>query len=157
MAIKDILHKKNIVTILILYISFVFVQSLFFKYTASVETIHIFGTLDAWAEDSFGISGLFLPPGIFNAYVIGTAELLASACLLTGLFSRFKICIPLGALMAVGIISGAIFFHLCTPLGVDVLDDKGVLFILACGVWASAVALIVIHKDMALAFLKNRK
>ncbi|MCH9844976.1 MAG: hypothetical protein K0U39_05660 [Alphaproteobacteria bacterium] len=155
--IKDMLCKRNIVTILILYISFVFIQSLFFKYTASAETIHIFGILNAWAEDSFGISGLFLPPGIFNAYVIGTAELLASICLLTGLFSRFKICIPLGAFMALGIISGAICFHLFTPLGVNVLGDMGLLFILACGVWASAITLIVIHKDMALNFVKNRK
>ncbi len=155
MMMKDILCKKNIVAILILYISFVFIQSLFFKYTASAETIYIFEILDAWAEDSFGISGLFLPPGIFNAYIIGTAELFASLCLLMGLFSRFKICIPFGALMALGIISGAIFFHLFTPLGIDV-GDMGLLFIMACGIWVSAITLIVIHKDIALSFLKNR-
>ena len=34
---------------LVLFIAFVFVQSLFFKFTDSPETQYIFGTLDAWA------------------------------------------------------------------------------------------------------------
>jgi hypothetical protein len=29
---------------------FVFIQSLFFKFTDSVETRHIFGTLKAWGD-----------------------------------------------------------------------------------------------------------
>jgi len=44
--------------------------------------------------------------------------------------------------------SGAIFFHLFTPLGVDrIVDaagytDGGVLFYMACGVWISCLTLI---------------
>jgi hypothetical protein len=54
--------------------------------------------------------------------------------------------------MALGVISGAIFFHLFTPLGVSVVNtdgtrDGGQLFALACGVWVAAVALLWINRD----------
>ena len=39
--------------------------------------------------------------------------------------------------MAIGIMTGAISFHLFTPLGVEILGDGGELFVLACGVWIS--------------------
>ena len=54
--------------------------------------------------------------------------------------------------MAFGIITGAIFFHLFTPLGIDV-GDGGVLFAMACGVWASATALLFLNKEIVLGFL----
>ena len=65
--------------ILTLYIAFVFIQSLFFKFSDSPETQYIFGTLDAWAA-SLGLAGLFAPSGPFSQYVVGSAELLASRC-----------------------------------------------------------------------------
>lgn len=143
------MDKKKIFTrILVVYIAFVFIQALFFKFTGSPETDHIFITLDEWADDTFGFEGLFLAPGIFNAYVIGSAELVASIVLLIGMFSSKKILIPLGALMAFGIISGAIFFHLFTPLGIEVMGDGGTLFIMACGVWISSAILLFMHKDV---------
>jgi uncharacterized membrane protein YphA (DoxX/SURF4 family) len=148
-------NQKIARTVLILFIAFVFIQSLFFKFTGSTETDHIFGTLDAWASQTFGISGLFLPPGIFNAYVIGSAELVASIILLTGLLSRFKILIPLGALLAMGVISGAIVFHLFTPLGIEVLGDGGTLFFMACGVWISSLILIILHRQSLLSLIKK--
>ena len=132
---------------MVLYISIVFIQALRFKYFDSHETLHIFGTLNQWAEDRFGIAGLFMPPGIFNAYVIGTAELIASIIMLTGLFTVKKYLMPIGALMSFGIISGAIFFHLFTPLGVNVLNDGGVLFMSACGIWIMSITITVINKD----------
>ena len=147
--------KKVFIGILVFYIAFVFIQSLFFKFTGSPETDHIFGTLDAWANDTFGIEGLFVPPGIFNAYVIGTAELIASIMLLIGLFTRKKLLIPLGALMSLGIISGAIVFHLFTPLGIEVMGDGGVLFIMACGVWLSSAILIMLNITTLLSLVKR--
>jgi uncharacterized iron-regulated membrane protein len=46
-----------------------------------------------------------------------------------------------GALLSVGVMSGAIFFHL-TKLGIVVNDDGGTLFALAIVVWiCSAVVL----------------
>ena len=151
------LTKKNIIGAMVIYISVVFIQALRFKFTDSPDTLHIFGTLNEWAESTFGISGLFLPPGIFNAYVIGTAELIASIIMLVGLFTARKYLIPIGALMSNGIISGAIFFHLFTPLGVDVLGDGGLLFASACGIWIMSVALIVLNKEHWVGlFVKNK-
>lgn len=150
--------KKTLITgLFALFISFVFIQSLFFKFTGAPETIHIFSTLDAWAASLTGISGLFTPPGPFNAYVIGTLELIASVLLLVGLFTARKVLIPLGALLALGIISGAIFFHLFTPLGVEVQGDGGTLFIMACLVWLSAAGLLVLHKDKLCNLCKSCK
>jgi uncharacterized membrane protein YphA (DoxX/SURF4 family) len=143
--------RRHLPVILTLYIAFVFIQSLFFKFTDSPETQYIFGTLDAWGA-SLGAPGLFARDGIFSQYVVGTGELIASALLLLGLARRFRLLQPLGALMALGVISGAIFFHLFTPLGVSVVNtdgtrDGGQLFALACGVWVAAVALLWINCD----------
>lgn len=140
--------------VLSLFISFVFIQSLFFKYTYAPETQYIFGVLDSWAA-GLGFSGLFVPPGIFNAYVIGTAELVASSLLLSGLFMHKPVLNALGALLALGVISGAIVFHLFTPLGIDVQGDGGTLFFMACGVWVSAAVLIVKQKDVLLGLIKK--
>jgi uncharacterized membrane protein YphA (DoxX/SURF4 family) len=143
--------RRHLPVILTLYIAFVFIQSLFFKFTDSPETQYIFGTLDAWGA-SLGAPGLFARDGIFSQYVVGTGELIASALLLLGLARRFRLLQPLGALMALGVISGAIFFHLFTPLGVSVVNtdgtrDGGQLFALACGVWVAATALLWINRE----------
>jgi hypothetical protein len=58
-----------------------------------------------------------------------------------------------GAAMGLGVISGAIFFHLFTPLGVAVVNadgssDGGELFILACGVWVACALLLWIRQDV---------
>jgi hypothetical protein len=136
---------------LLLFIAFVFIQSLFFKFTNSPETQYIFGTLDEWGG-SLGFPGLFAQSGIFSQYVVGTAELVASALLLASLAPRLRIVRAYGALLALGVISGAIFFHLFTPLGVSVLNtdgsrDGGLLFAMACGVWLSAAALIWLNRE----------
>lgn len=144
--------RRHIPTVLTLYIAFVFIQSLFFKFTNSPETQYIFGTLDAWGA-SLDWPGLFAPTGIFSQYVVGTGELIASALLLAGLTTALRIMRPIGAAMAMGVISGAIFFHLFTPLGVSVLNsdgtrDGGELFALACGVWVSGGALLWLSRDV---------
>jgi hypothetical protein len=133
---------------LALYVAFVFIQSLFFKFTGSPETVYIFQSkLDPWAA-SLGFPGLFAPGGIFSAQVVGSAELLASIVLLAGTFvARWRVLQGLGALLGLGVISGAIFFHLFTPLGVAVINtdgssDGGQLFIMACGVWVACAILI---------------
>ena len=149
--------KKVITNILIVYIAFVFIQSLVFKFSGAPETQHIFNTIEAWATDKFGISGLFVPPGIFNAYVIASAELVASILLLVGMFTARKFLIPVGALMAFGVISGAIFFHLFTPLGINVQDDGGTLFFMACGVWISSVILMIMNKSFILKALCRKE
>lgn len=146
---------KFAIPLLSLYIAFVFVQSLFFKFAGSPETQHIFGILDAWASDSFGISGLFVPPGPFNAYVIGTTELIASVLLLAGLMPRLRLLNVAGALMSIAVISGAIVFHLFTPLGIEVQGDGGLLFAMAVGVWLAGVFLVVMQRDLLLALIRR--
>lgn len=152
--------RRYTVPALTLYIAFVFIQSLFFKFTNSPETRYIFGTLDAWAG-TLGFPGLFAPRGIFSQYVVGTAELIASALLLLGLAPRLRILRPAGALLSLGVISGAIFFHLFTPLGVSVMNadgtrDGGLLFGLACGVWLAAAALLFIGRDAIISIVRGQ-
>lgn len=137
--------------VFVIFIAFVFIQSLFFKFTNSPETQYIFSTLDAWAF-GFGFGGVFAPNGIFSQYVIGTFELIASVALLASLVPSLRGIRPWAALLALGVISGAIFFHLFTPLGISVLNtdgtqDGGELFALACGVWISAAMLIFFNRD----------
>ena len=134
--------KKTISWILALYIVFVFVQSLFFKFAGSIETVIIFDTISDWMASIDALS--FIAP-LFNeygGYAIGAAELIASILLLIPASRKF------GAILALVVMSGAIFFHLFTPLGVDrIIDaagntDGGVLFYMACGVWISSLILI---------------
>jgi len=133
--------KKIVVIVLTLYVAFIFIQSLFFKFTNAPETQHIFGTLDEWAA-GLGFGGGFSPKGLFSQYVIGSAELVASSMLLLGLvIGGLKKLQPLGGLMATGIMSGAIIFHLFTPLGVNVQGNGGLLFFMACGVWVSGLVI----------------
>ncbi len=132
------------------FIALVFLDSLRFKFTNHPNTQEIFGRLDAWA-DSFGAVGLFAQTGLFSQYVIGSAELVASALLLLGNIPALRRLQPLGALVGMGVMTGAINFHLWTPLGVNVNEDGGALFFTACGVWASCLALLIIRRKDALA------
>lgn len=145
--------------VLTLYVAFVFIQSLFFKFTGSPETVYIFeGKLDPWAA-SLGFPGVFAPGGIFSAKVVGAFELIASLLLLVGAaMARRRAVQAIGAAMGLGVISGAIFFHLFTPLGVAVVDtdgssDGGELFLLACGVWISCALLLWMRRDVCAAWL----
>jgi hypothetical protein len=144
--------KKHGHWLLTVYVAFVFIQSLFFKFTGSPETVYIFqGKLDPWAA-SLGFGGVFAPGGIFSAKVVGTFELIASVLLIVGAaMSTSRVVQVLGAAMGLGVISGAIFFHLFTPLGVAVVNtdgssDGGELFLLACGVWLSCAVLLWLRR-----------
>lgn len=151
--------KKHGHWLLTLFIAFVFIQSLFFKFTDSPETIYIFqGKLDPWAA-SLGFPGVFAPGGIFSAHVVGSAELAASTLLLLGAaFASLRSVQVAGAALGLGVISGAIFFHLFTPLGVAVINtdgssDGGQLFAMACGVWLSCAALLWLRRAVWLPWL----
>lgn len=144
---------------LTLYISFVFVQSLFFKFSGSPETVYIFeGRLDPWAA-SLGFPGVFAPGGLFSARVVGSVELISSVLLIAGALMTGRRWVQvLGAAMALGVISGAIFFHLFTPLGVAVVNtdgssDGGALFALACGVWLASAVLLWLRRSVWLAWI----
>lgn len=127
--------------ILSLYIAFIFIQSLFYKFTGSAETQYIFGILGQWSGFPWFSE--------YGAWMVGIAELIASILL----FTRFRF---LGALLAAAIMAGAIFFHLFTPLGIKMPEfntqrqvignDGGLLFINACAVFICAAIICFICK-----------
>ena len=138
-----------------LFISAIFLDSLRFKFTGHPTPQHIFSTLKEWS----GI-GLFYPAG---PWIIGLGELLSSL-LLIGLPVLFflmnkKNLIPpsqfLGALIALGIMSGAIVFHLFTPLGIETPVEwangaptkfSPALFYSACVSWVCAAIILFLRK-----------
>lgn len=131
---------KGFTWALSLYIAIVFVQSLFFKFTNAYETLHIFGVLGAWSGFQWFAD--------YGAYGVGAVELVASILLLTSL--RLY-----GAAIASGVMTGAVFFHLCTPLGIQMPEfdemgniignDDGLLFYNACGLLVSGIVLTVLE------------
>ncbi|NNE58016.1 MAG: DoxX family membrane protein [Hellea sp.] len=137
--------KRFLPSILAIYSSVIFLDSLRYKFTNHENTQTIFGKLNDWAA-SLGAEGLFAQTGLFSQYVIGSAELLASAALLLGLLPRFRRLQGFGALLGAAVMTGAIYFHTMTPLGTDPNEDGGLLFIMAMGVWISCAALVVIRR-----------
>ena len=138
--------KTGLLYALIAYVVFVFVQSLFFKFAGSEQTDIIFSTIAEWMN---GVGLSFIAPafGSVGGYVIGFTELIAAIMLIFAATRRK------GALLGLAVISGAIFFHLFTPLGVDrVIDaagntDGGTLFYMACGVWVSCALILYLTRE----------
>ena len=117
------------------FIAYIFIYYLQFKFTGHPGSVDLFTTLTDW----LGFHGheKFMRVGT------GAMELIASALLF----------IPatqvVGAVLALGIMSGAIFFHLASPLGVDPYGDGGVLFKEACAVWLSSLVILAIRRRQA--------
>ena len=133
----------------------VFLFSLPYKFTNHPDTQHIFGTIGEWMTGvvGAGIGGVF---SSYGSYIVGTFELITALILLLpaliwllsllggsgtrGVRAKFH---RIGGALASMVMAGAVFFHLFTPLGVEVLHqgkpDGGSLFfaavsILVCGV-----------------------
>jgi hypothetical protein len=132
----------------------VFLDSLRFKFTDHPNTQEIFGRLDGWAG-TLGLAGLFGHTGLFSQYVIGTAELAASSLLFIGLIPRFVRLNALGAAIGLAVMTGAVSFHLFTPLGIDPNNDGGGLFAAACTIWVSSIVLLIIRRNEILALLRD--
>ncbi|MGE0044558.1 MAG: hypothetical protein AB7J28_04065 [Hyphomonadaceae bacterium] len=137
-----------------LFASAVFLDSLRYKFTNHPNTQEIFGRLNDWAA-SLGAGGLFAQTGLFSQYVIGTAELLASSLLLIGIWPRFRRIHALGALIAFAVMSGAVSFHLFTPLGVDPNNDGGGLFAAALTIWATSLGLLIVRRNELIAVARE--
>jgi hypothetical protein len=141
----------------------IFTDSLRYKFTDHPKTQVIFGALNDWAG-TLGFEGLFGHTGLFSQYVIGSGELLASTLLIVGLVPGLKRLNALGALIAFAIMSGAVSFHLFTPLGIDPNHDGGGLFMAAATLLAGSIVLSVIRlpeitgtlRDIGRALVPNR-
>jgi len=115
--------------------AFLMLQTLFFKFTGSPESVYIFSTL---GMEPLGRIGT------------GVGELIASILILLPRTTW------LGALGAIGLMSGAIFFHF-TKLGIEVMNDGGQLFIYACLVLLCAGYLLIRNKQVPLALFNKGK
>lgn len=141
--------------VMALFMAAVFLDSLRFKFTNHPNTQVIFGKLDAWAA-ALGAPGLFAQTGLFSQYVIGGIELLAASLLLAGIWPRLRHLQAGGALAGLLVMTGAVSFHLFTPLGTDPNGDGGGLFVAACLNLAFAILLLVVFRRAALADLGRR-
>ncbi len=132
--------------ILIAIVAFIFLQSLPYKFSGHEETKIIFMTIGEWMN-GLGLSSIGELFGQYGGYLIGSLELIAVVLLVLPK-TRFY-----GALLGLGLMSGAIFFHLFTPLGVvRTIDDAGntdggVLFIMACVAWVSSAVLAYLNRS----------
>lgn len=99
-------------------------QTLFFKFSGAEESKFIFSTLgmEPWGR-----------------YISGVAELIAVVLLV------IPRTVTLGAILALGVITGAIASHL-TKLGIVIKDDGGQLFALACIVFAGSAAILFLRR-----------
>jgi hypothetical protein len=123
------------------WIAFVFVWYLQFKVTGDDGSVWLFTILTDW----LGFHG----HEKIMRLGTGSMELVASILL----FDR-----PLqavGAVLAFCIMSGAIFFHLVSPLGIDPYGDGGVLFKQACSVWIGSLVILGIRHRDAVALIER--
>jgi uncharacterized membrane protein YkgB len=125
----------------------IFLDSLRYKFTDHPKTQVIFGALNDWAA-TWGGAGLFGHTGLFSQYVIGSAELVAASLLLIGLLPRFVRLNAIGGLIAMAVMSGAVSFHLFTPLGIDPNNDGGGLFAAAVTLLIGSIVLTFIRRDV---------
>ncbi len=127
--------KQKIVLLLRLISAGILLQTLFFKFTGAPESIYIFTQLHAEP---------------FGRYFAGFSELIASILLLVPATQVF------GALMAVGIMFGALASHVLI-LGIVVQADGGLLFTLALIVLISSGLIVLLKKDEILKLPVVRK
>jgi len=105
-------------------IAVILLQTLFFKFTGAAEPVYIFTTLgmEPWGRIGSGI-----------------VELIASVLLLVP--GRAA----LGAVLALGVMVGAIASHL-GRLGIIVMDDGGLLFTLAVTVFVCSAVVLALRR-----------
>lgn len=162
-------YFKPIVSwIIVLWATKVFLFSLPYKFTKHPDTEHIFGTIGKWMSDTINVSlgNLFSSVG---SYVVGSFELVTSVILLlpAALWLLNKMGIrkahssrerfhAIGGLLASAVMAGAVFFHLFTPLGIEVLhegkSDGGSLFYAAVSILVLGLVLFFINRS---GLLKN--
>lgn len=122
-------RSKNIIFwVLRLIAAVIMLQTLAFKFTASPESVYIFSTIgmEPWGRIGVGIQ-----------------ELITSVLLLIPRATAF------GAVLGLGLMAGALFFHL-TVLGIEVQGDSGLLFTYALLVFTSCLVLAIAYRGQIL-------
>ncbi len=113
----------------------IMLQTLFFKFSGAEESVYIFTQvgIEPWGRIGTGV-----------------AELIAAVLILTPRTSVF------GALMAIGIMAGAIVTHLFI-LGIVVMNDNGQLFIYAILVTIASAYVVIGSRKQLFSLLKPAK
>ena len=153
--------RATVSWVIVLWMCYVFLGSLPYKFTGHPDTQHIFGTIGGWLGGFLGegIGAAFRDVGPF---LVGGFELLTSLVLLAPAAlwlvakargnpfgdTRRRLH-ALGGLMAAAVMAGAVFFHLFTPLGIEVLhegeSDGGSLFYAAVSILVLGIVLFLIN------------
>ena len=103
----------------------IMLQTLYFKFTASAESVYIFTTvgMEPWGR-----------------IAVGVFELIASVLILINRTAWA------GAVVAIGLMAGAIMMHL-TLLGIEVQGDGGQLFLYAILVTLSSAYVVYANRE----------
>jgi uncharacterized membrane protein YphA (DoxX/SURF4 family) len=126
--------KKSLYWVLRIVAAIIMLQTLFFKFTASPESVYIFTTI---GMEPWGRIG------------VGVQELIASILLLIPRTTAF------GAVLGMGLMAGALFFHF-TVLGIEVGGDSGQLFAYAVIVLVCCTILAITHRAQILNLFKAK-
>ncbi|MFZ6013628.1 MAG: DoxX family protein [Bacteroidota bacterium] len=111
----------------------IMLQTLYFKFTASAESVYIFSVVNMEPWGRIGV---------------GILELVASALLLINATAW------MGAALGLGLMGGAIMMHL-TLLGIVVQDDGGQLFIYALLVALCSLVVLWMNKERITQLVKS--
>lgn len=119
------MNSKIVSWVLRIVAAFIMLQTLYFKFSAAPESVYIFTQvgIEPWGRIATGV-----------------AELIASVLLL------IPATVVIGAVLAIGIMAGAIATHLFI-LGIVVQGDGGQLFIYGLIVLIASLVLLYIHRD----------
>ena len=107
-----------------IFAAIILLQTLYYKFTASPESIYIF--------ENLGIEP-------WGRYTSGVIELFA------GLFLLVPRLNWLGALLGVWVMTAALYVHLWV-LEIVIMGDGGAMFYLACSVWVCCLAVLWIRR-----------
>lgn len=119
--------------ILKLVAALIMLQTLYYKFSGAEESVFIFTQMhmEPWGRCATGI-----------------AELMAALLIL------YKPTTTVGAILAMGIMSGAILSHVFI-LGIEVKNDHGLLFVYALFVWLSALILAWLNRQQIFDFFNK--
>jgi hypothetical protein len=121
------------------WIAYVYLWYLQYKFLGHPGSVDLFTTLTDW----LGLHGHEKAMRIGT----GTAELVASILLF----------VPgtqvIGAAFSLAIMTGAIFFHVVSPLGIDPYGDGGILFQQACATGVASLGILALRREEAIALL----
>jgi uncharacterized membrane protein YphA (DoxX/SURF4 family) len=113
----------------------ILLQTLYFKFTASPESVYIFSTvgMEPWGRISVGI-----------------LELIAGTLLVINATAW------LGGILALGLMAGALLMHV-TKLGISIQGDGGYLFFLALVVALCSLYVVLRNKDQIHLLLRRAR